>query len=441
MKTNTFIFFLFILLVSAFFFTCKTEAPVVDSLTIHNQTELDSILDNYVDNGFYPFIYARVENIDGAVLYEHSAMNPTFFPNEKIDGDSWIRIWSMSKIITISVALDLIEDGLLNFDDPVIKHIPEFKDLKVAVAEDGRSISEFGWEDKEGACPYQLVDNDSVMTVLHLINHEAGFYYATTGKSCIDDIAAENNLATSKNSQELIDRMAKMPLVQHPGTTSFYGTNTTVLGLVAERATGKSLKQLVEERVTTPMKISGLQYGLPAGAKLPPAFSGKDSILRIAHPGELDIFGPDVPDYDPTHELYLGGEGMVATADAYADFVRMLLKRGTLNGHRFLNKETVEDIYAPHTQLDNPYGYNGYNLWVSGDSMRINGGGDAGLWIGGGYEGTHFWADPKREIVGVIMSQMNFNSPGGYGRDDKFRGAIYKQFFADEKAKEDAQKK
>ncbi len=422
------IFFLSIFL----FLACKTEPP--SKIAINNKEELDSILNHYVEAGYYPFIYARVENIEGEVLYEHGLENPKFFPNEKINGDSWIRIWSMSKIVTISIALDLMEEGQLKLDDPVTKYIPEFENLKVIESEDGRSLTDFEWNDRDSACPLKLVPNDSVMTILHLLNHEAGFYYATTQFECLDSMTAKQNLATSKNSQALIDRMAQMPLIQHPGTDHFYGTNTTVLGLVAERATGKSLKKLVEERITKPMKIDGLQYGLPNGAKLPPSFSGKDSILRYAQAGELDIFGANVPDYELDHELYLGGEGMIATADGYADFIRMLVKRGTLNGHRFLNETTVEDIYAPHTQLDNPYGHNGYNLWVSGDSMRINGTGDAGLWIGGGYEGTHFWADPKREIVGVIMSQMNFNSPGGYGRDDKFRGAIYKQFWKDEKS-------
>ncbi len=97
-----------------------------------------------------------------------------------------------------------------------------------------------------------------------------------------------------------------------------------------------------------------------------------------------------------------------------------------------MNTETVEDIYAPHTQLDNKYGYNGYNLWISGDSMRIKGQGDKGLWIGGGYEGTHFWVDPKREFVGVIMSQMSFAQPKAYGRDDTFRGEVYRQIFENE---------
>ncbi len=207
------------------------------------------------------------------------------------------------------------------------------------------------------------------------------------------------------------------------------------MGLVAERATGKDLSQLVTERVTEPMNIQGLQYGLPDNEKLLPKFTGRDSVLRTAVRGELDIFGPDVPDYDPDHSLYLGGEGMVATADGYADFVRMLLQRGELNGYRFLNRETVEDVYAPHTQLDSPYGYNGYNLWVSGDTMRTMNQGEAGLWIGGGYESTYFWADPKRNFVGIIMSQNNEVHPPGYEMNDKFRAELYQQFWESEKKK------
>jgi CubicO group peptidase (beta-lactamase class C family) len=228
--------------------------------------------------------------------------------------------------------------------------------------------------------------------------------------------------------------MAELPLVQQPGTNYFYGTNTSVLGFVTERATGKSLKQLVEARVTGPMGIKGLRYDLPEGASMLPRFSGRDSLIREANPGELDIFGQDVPDYDPGHELYLGGEGMIATADAYADFIRMLLNYGELNGYRMLNKETVEDISSPHTLVDSPYGYNGYNLWVSGDSTRINGQGDSGLWIGGGYEGTHFWIDPKRDFVGVVMTQMFWVPKSGWGRDNEFKGELYRQIFAQEEA-------
>ena len=416
-----------ILIISLTILSCGSQTDVHD--LISNKESLDMILDHYVEKGLDPVIYARLEDIDGDVLYEHSAVNRNLLPSIEVNGQTWFRIWSMSKIITITIALDLVEDGILSLNEPVTEYIPEFENLKVAVTKEGEILSEINSGNTEGACPFELVPTDSVMTVSHLMNHEAGFYYAKTNIVCLDSLLATKNLPTAKNSQELIDLLAEMPLIQHPGTKHFYGTNTTVLGLVAERATGKSLKQLVEERLTKPLGIEGLQYGSPPNTTLLPTFSAKDTILRKAYPGELDIFGPDVPDYDPNHELYLGGEGMLATADGYADFLRMLLNHGTLNGTRFLDKETVEEIYSPHTLLDSPYGYNGYNLWVSGDSMRVKEHGEAGLWIGGGYENTHFWVDPKHNFVAIIMSQMNWKQPEGSNRNDKFRGAIYKQFW------------
>ncbi len=444
MKNNNTLLILGIFLLMTVMFSCKkkTQSEIISPndaaqlVSIDNAAELDSILDGYIDRGSYPFIYARLENLDGEVLYEHSTVNRSLFPDLVVDKDSWIRIWSMSKIATISIALDLVEDGFLRLDDPVEKYIPEFKNLRVAKAANGENLTTVSRDSIDQICPLIYEPLDSVMTVLHLINHQAGFYYATTGIDCLDDKLAAENLPTSKNADAFIKRLSRLPLIMQPGHGDFYGINTTVLGFVAERASGKSLKDLVVERITDPLAIQGLQYGLPPDSELVPAVSGKDTKLRLAHKGELDIFGPDVPDYAPSHKLYLGGEGMVATADGYADFVRMLANHGELNGERFLDMETVEDIYAPHTQLDNKYGYNGYNLWISGDSMRINGQGDAGLWIGGGYEGTHFWADPKRDFVGVIMTQMFWVPGGDYNRDNAFRGALYRRIFEKEKRSE-----
>ena len=101
---------------------------------------------------------------------------------------------------------------------------------------------------------------------------------------------AKQNLCAAKNSQDLINKMSTLPLIQHSGTDYYYGTNTTVLGLVAERASGKSLAQLLKERVTEPMNITGMRYDLPDGETMLPRYSGKDSFLREASLGELDIF-------------------------------------------------------------------------------------------------------------------------------------------------------
>ena len=401
-------------------------------LEIINKKAIDSTVNLFVDGEHYPFLYSRLEDQDGEVLYEHTAKNNRLLADQIIDGDTWIRIWSMSKIVTICIALDLMEDGLLNLDDPVTQYIPEFSQLQVALTADSNSLIGTDWyaEDSSRAapCPLLYVPNDSVMTIRHLLDHKAGFYYSTTNIPCLDSMLAKENLCAAENSQDLINRLSKLPLIQHSGTDYFYGTNTTVLGLVAERAAGKSLAQLLKERITEPMQIKGMRYDLAEGETMLPRFSGKDSLIREAQLGELDIFGQDVPDYEPSHELYLGGEGMICTTNGYCDFLRMLLNNGELNGYRMLNPETIADLTSPHTQLDNPYGHNGYNLWVSSDSMRLKGQGDQNLWIGGGYEGTHFWIDTSRNLVGTIMTQMFWVYDGafGYTKEGRIRGEIYR---------------
>mgnify|MGYP001165539124 FL=1 len=408
----------------------QKTAPI-SYLEISNISQIDSITQTFIDREAYPFIYTRLEDSNGTVIYENSFKNERLLADNNIDGDSWIRIWSMSKIVTICIALDLMEDSIISINDSVTKYIPEFNNLKVAVTKDSNDIPSINWyvEDslRNNPCPLTYIDNDSTMTIYHLLTHQAGFYYSTTNIGCLDSMVAKQNLATSLNSDEYISRTATLPLIQHPGSYEFYGTSISILGFLCERATGKSLAELVKERITDPMKIKGLVYDLPKGAQLFPKFSGRDSMIVVAKEGELDILGQNVPDYLPEHELYLGGIGMLATANGYCDFLRMLLNKGTLNGHRFLNESTIEDLISPKTQIDNEYGHNGYNIWISGKPYFEKGIGDEGLWIGGGYEQTHYWIDPKRGFVGTIMTQMfgPYDEKYAYSRDDRIRGAIY----------------
>ena len=432
LKSITFLIVTFCLI----FYSCDTKNNSEPFLS--NSKVVDSIVGSYVDNGSQALLLVRVEGSDGNVKYEYSKKNNKLVPDYKINKDTWFRIWSMSKIVTISLTLDLVEDGLLKLEDPVSKYIPELRDLKIALSNNGQPLTNHGQalgNDKseiKDPCPIKLVESESEMTVLQLINHEAGFYYSTTGIECLDNDLASKNLAASKNSNELIQKLSELPLIDHPGNKHFYGLNTTVLGLVNERVSGESLDNLVKNRITNPMNIKGLQYNKNDDTNLLPVFSGADSTIRLANNGELDIMGQYVPGYGLENELFMGGEGMIGTADGYADFLRMLLNHGELNGYRFLNESSVKELYAPHTQLDNEYGYNGYNLWVTSKLHKEKGYGDEGLWTGGGYEGTHFWIDPKRDFVGLIMTQMFETPKAGHARDNSIRGEIYKQIFKKE---------
>ncbi len=425
---------LFPILILFFFNSCNEEESF-----IYDSNSLDSLVTKYVDNGSQALLLVRLEDRNGNTIYQNSDKDNGLVPDHDINENTWFRIWSMSKIVTISLTMDLVEDGLLKLDDPVSKYIPELSNLKVAVSKNGKPLTDYGQglESKQSKnqspCPFEFVENKTEMTVLHLINHEAGFYYSTTGIECLDNSLDSKNLAASKNSIELINKLSELPLIDHSGNKYFYGLNTTVLGLVNERASGKSLDILVKNRITQPMNIKGLQYNKNSDTELLPVFSGVDSIIRLANKGELDIMGSYVPGYGIENELFMGGEGMIGTADGYADFLRMLLNHGELNGHRFLNESSVKEIYAPHTQLENEYGYNGYNLWITSDLYKEKGFGDGGLWSGGGYEGTHFWIDPKRDFVGLIMTQMFETPKAGYGRDNEIRGEVYRQIFKNEK--------
>ena len=370
-----------------------------------------------------------VESFDGQTLYEHSAVNKELYPELDVNKDSWFRIWSMSKIVTISVAMDLVEDGIISLDEPVDKYIPEFENMMVALASDGKSYLDFAWDDTLGMCPLKRVEMEGEMTIADLIHHKAGFFYPWTNIDCLNAYWRHQDLNSAKNSQALMNKLSVIPLIQHPGTEYYYGLNTTVLGLVAERATGKSLKQLVEERITEPMNIQGLQYTKPEGTALLPRTIGKDSLVNLTPEMEEEVFGAQLPDYDPDHPLYLGGEGMLATTDGYADFARMLLHKGELNGYRFLEEATIDEISSPHTQKDSPWGYNGYNLWVTGDTLQQMGTGEAGLWVGGGYEGTYFWIDHKRQFVAFAMTQMFRMKTAP---SDVFRTAVYQELWKHE---------
>ena len=93
---------IFFLILVLFFTAC--ENPQFS----FNQSKLDIIIDKYVQNNSHPFIHVRFEDKLGNVIYEHNSINRKFLPKENIDGQTLIRIWSMSKIVTISLFMDLV---------------------------------------------------------------------------------------------------------------------------------------------------------------------------------------------------------------------------------------------------------------------------------------------------------------------------------------------
>ena len=181
MLNEKYLIFIFLLVLTI---SCKEKysKPII----ITNKAALDKLIDDQISKGLHPFLYLRLEDIQGKVLYEHSAVNNDLLPGVRINKDTWIRIWSMSKIVTITIIMDLIEDNILSLDEPVTKYIPEFENLMVATDLNGTSLALSDSFSK--ICSYLLEPVKNKMTLRHLINHEAGFYYATTKNKCINNL-------------------------------------------------------------------------------------------------------------------------------------------------------------------------------------------------------------------------------------------------------------
>ncbi len=415
-KNFIFIIFLNILVC----FSCSSKKDI--DITLDSKP-LDIILDSYVEDGIWPFLYSKIEHGEtGKIIYEHLAINKELLPGKNINSKTWMRIWSMSKLITISLAMDLEEDGLIDLKDPVKRYIPEFSNLMVAEDPDGTSISKSKYTSFD--CPHNYVKMDSIMTINHLLNHRSGFYYALTPSPCLNDLLRENNILKAENGDKLINLLSTIPLIQQPGESYFYGMNTSVLGLLLERATGKSLNQLFMERISIPYEIDGLSYIKPDGVNLIPTFTGRDGDLREIFDGELDIFGGKVPSYNSENKLFLGGEGMLGTVDGYINFMKLLFFN---NEENFLNRQTLQKMSSKPDIAENDDGYNtGYGFYLTSNTHAY----EKNILRVGGYEKTSCWVDRKNKLIGALFTQANEtrDSDGlGNQMEQDFKKELYKQ--------------
>jgi CubicO group peptidase (beta-lactamase class C family) len=301
------------------------------------------------------------------------------------------RIYSMSKPFTAVAVMMLVEEGKLFLSDPVSRYLPELGKREVAVS--------------DGQGGVKLVPAVREITVHDLLKHTSGLTYgvfsATPGKKFWTD--AEDEFWKGTNAQ-MVERMAKLPLVLQPGSQFEYSWSYAVLGRIVEVISGKSLGAFVAERITRPLNLQDTGF-----------FVHPDRLGRLAQPGPNPETGKPQPLIDVTKQPAFegGGESMVSTAMDYAVFAQMLLNRGEYDQVRLLGPKTVEFMTSDHlgsliglgSYLPGP-GY-GYGL---GFAVRVTPGmsalpGSPGEFNWGGYSGTFFWVDPKERLIAVLMLQ------------------------------------
>ena len=109
--------------------------------------------------------------------------------------------------------------------------------------------------------------------------------------------------------------------------------------------------------------------------------------------------------------FFSGGGGLFTTAEDYLQFAQMLLNEGQLNGRRLLSPRTVElmrSVHIPDTLQGRQRGEGfGLSVRVINNSAQRNTYLSDGSFGWSGAYGTHFWVDPQRKIIGILMTQTS----------------------------------
>ena len=114
------------LILLLFFFSCTVEYKPI----VFDKLEVNKVIDKYVENESLAVLHVYLEKLDGTPLYSNYRKDFSYI-GDFVDENTWFRIWSMSKIVTISLAMDLVEDDIISLNDDVTDYIPEFKNLKI----------------------------------------------------------------------------------------------------------------------------------------------------------------------------------------------------------------------------------------------------------------------------------------------------------------------
>ncbi len=399
------IFFLLPILLAA---SCASEAtePVAietapaaqPAISEEGRTALEAFLQDTVAGGRVPKVVAMVSNAEG-IIFQGAYGKQSVAGGIDARLDSIFSLASMTKPITSVATLMLAEEGAFGLDDPVSMYLPDLAGRDVVTEIDAE------------AGVYRTEPARSEITVRQLLTHTSGLAYnfANPTMQAMIDISGERNLMN-------------LPLVAHPGTAWNYSGSTGVLGNLVAEVSGVPLDEFLRSRIFEPLGMVDTAYSVPD--------EKRGRVVTVHRAVDSELVEDEVP--ETVGSGVRGDGGLYGTAADYIRFLRMILNGGELDGTRILSPESVEPMLTNQmggivveTQvstntarsLDFPVGA-GADTWglgfqVTAPESAMPDMRSPGSFTWAGINNTHFWGDPERGIVAVIlMQQLPF-----YGED------------------------
>lgn len=350
------------------------------------------VLNSFVSRSKLPGLCVGVQLPEGGKAFVQAG-TLDFGSFTRVDRDTMFRIYSMTKLITGAAAAILMEEGKIALDQPVSDFIPEFANLKVAT-NPARNLN---------ARPAQ-----QVMTVRHLLTHTSGLGYAHTGTNAVQRAYRQQGIFMTASVSggtlpasldDLVVRLAGIPLLFEPGTRYEYGMSIDVLATVIERASGMAYADFVQQRILNPLAMQDTVWRLREGdeARLAALYDyGQNGMSRqpVAGTSAADLAKP-VP-------IPFAGSGLLSTASDYLDFLAMLLADGAAGRRRIMKPETAQLMRSdilPEGLAANSGGH-GFGGWVAREGHKR-----AGEFGWSGNASTQAWIDPNHNFAAVLMMQ------------------------------------
>jgi CubicO group peptidase (beta-lactamase class C family) len=364
----------------------KPEEVGVSTERLHR---IDEVIRRHIDNRHIAGAVTLVARKGKVVHFEAQGLKD-LESKQPITRDTLFRMASSTKPVTGVAVLMMVEEGKVRLNDPVSKFIPEFKGMKVAVQ------------------PYpeaevQLVAAEREITIRDLMTHTSGLLSSGLGSRR----ASQGSVWPGEKDtlESLVPKLARVPLDFQPGTRWRYSglAGIDTLGRVVEVASGQNFDEFLRRRIFEPMGMTDTFFVVPDDRKerLATVYRGTDNGL------EKSTFTLRFP-----KGYYSGAGGLSSCAADYFRFAQMLANRGEFGGHRLLSPRAVELMSSNHVgdmmpgQLGRPPGMGfGLTVEVLVDSVRAGSFRSNGSFGWDGAFGTHFWVDPRAQLVGVFLVQ------------------------------------
>ena len=326
--------------------------------------------------------------------------------------DHIFRMFSSTKLTTSCAVLMLIEEGRIQWDDPIEEYIPELGSLQVL---------------KSGAIRIDDVEPAKTsITIRHLMTHTSGLSYGIfdPGTAMFNAYKKADVMHPGKTLSEMMTTLESLPLSFQPGTQWEYSVATDVLARLVEVVSGESFGRFLANRIFEPLGMTDTDFWVPEEKlnRLSALYVGVD-LLDPTKPGLLRADTKPFPGaYTRKLPRESGGGGLVSTLGDTVKFIQSFLP----GGPTLLKPATIELMYQNQlaaglcVQFPNMprFENKGFGL---GSSVTIGSGawepakvvGEVG-W--GGLAGTIWWINPRIGIAGVLMTQRYF----GFGNPYSF---------------------